>query len=447
MQLNQTDGKDNSVQLKLSAAVFSVLSAAQGYAVADPTDVVDSALMHYQERDGRVATTEVVVHARETLSDDSTSGISLTFDTLSGGSPNGALPSKTVQTFARPSGHSLSSSANPGVQTYTTASGQIVTSGSGPSVPYTIAPGALPIDSSFHDQRIAANLDWSTPIAPLTTASWGANFSHELDFASLSANATVAHDFNEKNTNLSAGVNLEYDEIRPIGGAPVPMSDYALFKKTGNQNKQVADLLLGISQVMTRRWLTELNLSLDNSNGYQNDPYKIVSALDAAGNTVGYVFENRPRNRSRNSLYWGNKFALDHDTIDLSLRYMTDNWGIKSETAELRYRWALSDKSYFEPQFRYYRQDAANFFRFYLMQGDPLVPYASADPRLAAFDATTLGIRWATQINRSSEFSVRLESYQQTGKGPAVVPPGLQGLNLYPGLKAQLIEVGLKIQF
>jgi hypothetical protein len=390
------------------------------------------------------------VHVKFNHADGSTFGIGLTFDTLSGGSPNGALPSKAVQTFAKPSGTSLSkTTVNTPVQTITTASGRLVSTGGGSSTsgPYTVAPGQLPIDKSFKDMREAANLSWSYQLDPLTTHTLGAGYSHEVDFQSVLLNTSISHDLNDKNTTLSAGVNYEYDSIAPIGGAPVAMSDYALFQKDGGKSKRVEDLLLGVSQVMGRRWITQMNLSLDKSSGYQNDPYKVLSGLDATGNTIGYIYEKRPEDRTRTSLYWGNKIALDHDTIDFSVRHMSDNWGITSKTVDVRYRWLFADDSYIEPQFRYYKQSAADFYRQYLTQGAPLLPYASADSRLAQFNASTVGVKWATKLDRKTEFSLRAQTYVQKGATPSAVPTALQGLDLNPSLKTVLFQVGLKTEF
>ena len=52
---------------------------------------------------------------------------------------------------------------------------------------------------------------------------------------------------------------------------------------------------------MTRTWLSEFNLSVDRFTGYLNDPYKITSIIDSAGNTTGYVYESRPDQRTRKS--------------------------------------------------------------------------------------------------------------------------------------------------
>jgi hypothetical protein len=451
MQLIPEGRTQSSLRVQMGAAVLAVLAATQAQAAtptADSTEF-DSAVLQYHESGGRINTTEAVVHVKFNHEDGSTLGIALTFDTLSGGSPNGALPSKAVQTFAKPSGSTLSTTTtNTPIQTFTTASGRVVSAGgSSASVPYSVAAGDLPIDTSFKDMRESANLSWSYQLNPLTTHTLGAGYSHETDFQSMLFNTSISHDFNDKNTTLSAGVNYEYDFINPIGGAPVAMSDYALFQKEGSKSKQVEDLLLGFSQVMGRRWISQINLSLNKSSGYQNDPYKILSGLDATGNTVGYIYEKRPEDRSRTSVYWGNKIALDHDSIDFSVRHMTDTWGITSKTVDLRYRWLFSDDSYIEPQFRYYKQTAADFYRLYLNQGAPLLAYASADPRLAQFSANTLALKWVTKLDRKTEFSFRAQTYVQKGDSPTAVPAALQGLDLYPSLKTSLFQVGLKTEF
>ena len=452
MQLMQAKVPSNALRLKLGMAVLAVLGSSQVQATAPTAESIefDSSALNYQESDNRVNAAEVIANVRINHEDGSSLGIHLTYDTLSGGSPNGALPSNTVQTFAKPSGTSLASTTTTtAVQTYTTASGRVVTVGGGTSTsgPYKVAPGALPVDPNYTNKRAAANLSWSYLLDALTSHAIGVGYSYELDFQSMSLSNTISRDFNDKNTTLSAGLNLESDTVAPIGGAPVGMSDYALFEKEGQKSKQVQDLLLGVSQIMNRRWITQLNWSQEKSTGYLTDPYKVVSALDASGNTIGYVYENRPSERTRSSLYWGNKIALDHDTVDVSVRYMSDDWGITSRTLDLRYRWNFADHSFLEPQYRYYAQTAADFYRLYLMQGAPLIPYVSADGRLGQFTASTVGLKWGANPSRRSEISLRAQYYVQTPNSPGVNLPALQGLDLTPGLRATLFQVGLKLEF
>jgi hypothetical protein len=225
---------------------------------------VDSALAYYHEN-GRIRAIEPVVDVSKVFADGQALNVNATFDSLSGSSPNGALTSHSAQTFSSPSGKAAHA--------------------------YTTAPGQLPVDPHYQDDRIAVGANWTLPVTRVDQLSVGAKLSDEHDFFSVTVNASIAHDFNDKNTTLSFGLSDEYDTLSPIGGAPVPGSDYALLEKTGGKTKDGVGVLLGVTQVMTRIWLTEFNISVDRFKGYLNDPYKITSIIDGAGNTTGYKFE------------------------------------------------------------------------------------------------------------------------------------------------------------
>jgi hypothetical protein len=384
---------------------------------------VDSALAYYHEN-GRIQAIEPIVNVSKLFADGQALDFNATFDSLSGSTPNGALTSRTAQTFSSPSGKTSHS--------------------------YTTAPGQLPVDPHYQDDRIALGANWTQPLTRVDQVSIGGKLSDEHDFFSVTLNASIAHDFNEKNTTLSFGINDEYDSLQPIGGAPVAGSDYALFEKTGHKSKNGVGVLLGVTQVMTRNWLSEFNVSVDRFKGYLNDPYKITSIIDSAGNTTGYEFESRPDQRTRKSAFWDNRVAWNQQiSTGLSLRYMRDDWGVRSDTAQLHLHWSLFNRDrYVEPTFRWYRQTAANFYMpFILNSNAPTTTYESSDSRLGAFHALTYGLKYAQKVHRSggrneSEFSVRVEYYQQTFNERFAAPAALQGLDLYPGLKAVLVQVG-----
>ncbi len=387
---------------------------------------LQSALAYYHE-DGRIQAIEPVVNVSRDLSDGSKLAFDGTFDALSGSSPNGALTSRTPQTFASPSAKSFSSARHL----------------------YTAAPGSLPVDPNYSDARFAGGAQWTLPLTRLTRTVVGGKFSYEDDFYSLSLNASLEHDFNQKNTTVSIGINDENDVIRPIGGTPVALSNYAAFAKTGNQSKNGAGVLLGITQVMTRRWLTDLSVSVDRFSGYLNDPYKISSIIDPNGDTTGYVYENRPDSRTRRSLYWENRVGGEHSSAALSVRYMRDTWGIGSETAQLRVRfWNGPKDQYLEPTVRWYRQTAADFYKAWIpLAASSDLSYVSSDSRLAAFHAFTYGVKYGMSLNdrfgrENAEFTVRAEYYRQTIRQRLTGPGLLQGLDLYPGLQAVLIQFG-----
>jgi len=433
MQLKGPPAKAASARRRLMAASYALLST--GAVRAQQADVaaadsglledwsVDTALAYYHE-DGRIQAIEPVVNVAKIFADGQALSLNATFDVLSGASPNGALTSHSPQAFTSPSGK--------------------------PKHAYATAPGQLPVDPNYQDDRIAVGGNWSVPITRVDQLDLGVKLSHEDDFFSATVNASIAHDFNNKNTTLSFGIDNEYDSLNPIGGAPVPGSDYSLADKTRGKTKDGVGALLGVTQVMSRNWLSEFNISLDRFKGYLNDPYKITSIIDSAGNTTGYEYESRPQQRTRKSGYWENRVTWTPNlSAALAVRYMRDDWDVRSETAQFHLRWQLSNRErYIEPTIRWYRQTAAEFYTpFILDTARPSSGFESSDSRLGRFRAMTYGVKFQQDLpglgtRAKSEFSVRAEYYQQTFDERMAVPAGLQGLDLYPGLKAILVQVG-----
>lgn len=425
---------------------------------AGQAPVIDTGLLWYQEKDDRIRDLEAIVDVRQPLVDERSWNARLTLDAVCGGSPIGALPSKRTQNFFTPTANTLNPAAV--VQTTTGSSG---TGGGLGSVNlcsnpvqnqhYTVAPGQLPIDRSFHDQRIAFSGGYLAPLGTDTHLSAGGALSHELDFLSGSVNASLSRDLDRHNTTLSAGLNLEADRISPIGGKPAAGTPYGLFEKAGNADKKVETAVLGATQVMSRRWLSQATASFEHSGGYETDPYKIISVLDDQGAApanplADYVYERRPGSRNRWGLFWDNRYAFNHDVLQASFRHTQDTWGVRSDAVEMHYRLDLGAHGYLEPHIREYRQSAASFFRFYLDAGASLPTYFSADPRLAALTGQTLGLKYAKAMDDAGdEMSLRVERYTQRGSGPTAVTPGLQGLDLYPGMSAWIVQLGARFSF
>jgi hypothetical protein len=424
----------SQLHLGLMAASCALLSSTARAQTADAADQpqplqIDADLLYYKENAGRVQTIEPIVSLKKDFGDQRVLDGTFTLDSLSGATPNGAIPSHKPQTFASPSSSSLT--PKPGAKTTL----------------YTIAPGDLPQDPHFKERRVAGDLDWSQPLGLDNTLSYGGHLSTEHDFDSVAAHAALSHDFNEKNTTLSAGVSEEYDRIHAHGGNPVPGSDYALYEKEPNQTKTVAGGLIGVTQVLSRSWLTELNYTYDRSQGYLTDPYRILSVVDATGLVASYRYENRPDTRARQSLYWVNKVALGPTVLDLSYRRGKDSWDVGSDTVDARLRIDLGHRVYLEPHARWYHQSAADFYDLYLSETGPAPVFMSADPRLAAFSATTFGAKLGMTAGRNGELSLRLEQYQQRPTEQSSSLTALQGLNLNPNLKATIVQLSWHLEY
>ena len=435
MQLkNRRNAALREIGTPLAAATCALLGqSAPGVVQAQelmPWDI-DTSMLVYSESDGRVQDLSLNLWGRKELREDKFLGLTLAIDSLTGASPSGAMPANVVQTFTSPSGNSQ----------------------------YTVAPGEQALDTSFLDTRTALSASWEMPVARLGLLSVGANLSDEFDYTSTGVNARYARDFNNRNTTLSFGLALANDTVSPVGGSPIPFSPMLglgdLRNKDGDQSKDVTDFLIGVSQVLNRHTIIQINYSLSQADGYLTDPYKLLSVVDpVTGNPVGgppgsgrfgYLFESRPDTRDKQSVYALLKRNVGGDVLEVSYRYMTDDWDIDSHTIEARYRFNFGASRYLQPHVRFYQQSAANFYTTVLFAGAALPAYATADHRLGEFDGLTLGLKYGQETSRGSEWSARIEYYTQSGNAsPGAAVGALANLDLYPDLNALIAQFSYK---
>ncbi|MDX2368110.1 MAG: DUF3570 domain-containing protein [Colwellia sp.] len=392
----------------------------------------DSAFLFYSEVD-RVSAGEAIFNAKKTFADDEILNLKLTVDALTGASANGAVAQPNVQTFTRPSGN-----------------GQ-----------YTIAAGDTPLDDTFHDTRVQLNGQWTQPIAPNYTASGGVHISKEYDYLSLGVNGNLAYDFDRKNSTFSTGFSYFQDTFTPEGGIPKAFSsmligdstsgswndDFAETRIDSEDTKTTTDILLGFTQVINRRMITQFNYSYSMVDGYLTDPFKVISVVDGdSGFTQDNIYESRPDSRVKQSIYAQSLYHFDSAVLDVSYRYMWDDWEIDSHTIDSRFRIPLGDafgtESYIQPHFRFYQQSAAEFYKPFLIDGDVMPTYASADYRIGEMTTFTVGLKYGLLVNNGHDLSFRLEYYRQTPTDAGFDEPGvLKDVDLYPSIDAIIAQV------
>jgi hypothetical protein len=417
----------------LAAIGFSVLQGLPNQAMAGELEKwdVDAAVLQYVESDSRVQATEAVLGATRNFNSETQLNFKLTVDTLTGASPNGAMPDDQPQTFTRPSGNGR----------------------------YTVDANALPLDDTFRDTRTTVAVQWSAPLGRDWTYSGGLGYSAEHDYESSSLNASLSRFFNQKNTTLTLASSMSLDTISPEGGLPIGLSavpewsstsfdaDFDASRQEGSYaDKQVIDVVLGLTQVIDRRTLMQFNYSLSFSAGYMTDPYKLVSVFDQPGGIVqGYRYEERPDSRLKQALFWQTKHQLQGgDIIDGSYRYLFDDWGMTSHTLDLKYRWGLGNQ-YLEPQIRWYRQSAIDAYQPYITSAQLAEnPEAlTADYRLGDFDAWTVGLRYGYRFNADTEVYTRIAAYQQLPRDFASDTTPANSGDL-PGMTALMLTLGVK---
>ncbi len=429
-----TDNQPKSVSAALAAATCSLLGsmpATPVQAQEEPGWDFNTALLYYGEDNDRVQDLSASFLGKRYFIDDRALTLGLTVDTLTGATPNGAIRLGVPQTFTRPSGNSA----------------------------YTIPANELPLDDTFKDTRVAVTAGWEQPLGRLWKTGVGISGSFEYDYTHVGLNGSLSRDFNQRNTTVSAGLALAHDTWDPVGGTPVPFAPMLdvgdTGNKTGGESKDVIDAVIGVTQVISRQLLVQLNYSFSNSTGYLTDPYKFLSLVDAtSGDTISRVpapgaegpshefrFESRPDDRTKHSFYTQAKYYMGGKVLDASYRYMTDDWDIDSHTLDFRLRWPIGERRFLEPHLRFYTQSEADFYTISLVDGAELPAFASSDYRLGNFDAITAGLKYGWTTRGGSEVSIRAELYQQSGSIPGDLLIGNQvGRETYPDLDAIIVQ-------
>ena len=425
---------DKSVSATLAAATCALLgttAAAPVDAQEEPKWDFNTSLLYYGEDDNRVQDASFKSIIRRLFTDDRTLTLGFTVDTLTGATPSGAIRLDEPQSFTRPSG----------------------------SGGYDVPAGELPLDDTFKDTRVAVSAGWQQPVGEKGLLGVGFSASKEYDYLHTGVNASYALDFNNRNTTVSVGLAFAADSIEPVGGAPLPLTP--MFdvgnqpNRLGDQDKDVLDMVLGVSQVISKNLLLQANYSYSKSDGYLNNPYKVLSLVDpVTGDTIPrspapgvqgpsheYRFEGRPDERTQHSLYTQAKYYMSGKVLDASYRFMTDDWEIDSHTLDLRYRIPIGESTYIEPHVRYYTQTEAEFYRLSLDSSAALPQFASSDYRLGNFDAITAGLKYGWTTRNDNEMSVRVEWYTQSGTVPAGQLIGNQAArDNYPDLNALIVQ-------
>ena len=249
--------------------------------------------------------------------------------------------------------------------------------------------------------------------------------SSEDDYVSHGFALTDTLELNQKNTTLAYGLNYLDDEVS------VPLY--------GDRRKESFDLFTGVTQILDKNTVVSANLTVGYANGYLDDPYKVIQRneiLQIPNGAGGFIDipitnvyrENRPDSRLREVLQFeGRRYFEPLDgALDAVLRLSNDDYGVFSETLQVEWRQNVMDHFQVIPFFRYYHQNAADFFMTTLNDlniGTPAEdphgngPNYSADYRLSSFDAISLGLRLRYQINDHFAASATYERYSMSGSG------------------------------
>ena len=387
----------------------------------------EGSILGYSET-SRVSALEAIFAAKYQIDTDQSWSGKFTLDALTGSSPNGAIETSKDQVFTSASGNS-----------------------------HTVTQGSMPDTPGFKDTRVAINTNWQKRLSSEVDMTLGFNISNEYDYRSLGISGLFAFDTNNKNTTYSIGGAFNDDTIDPVGGV---RKGLALMTNAGTaqpvvgstEKKTTMDAIFGVSQVIDKNSLFQLNYSYSRSSGYHTDPYKVVSIVDPNTGVVveqdpltnlsKVIYENRPDTRTQNAFYGLYKTTVqEKDVFEISYRFMTDDWAINSHTIDSRYRFKFG-KSFLRPHLRYYQQSKADFFEVFVKDGaEPTnnkSQFISADYRLGDLVTYTIGLEYGRDV--STPWSVALEYYLQQPKEPSGKFGDLQNRTLLKDVDAIMVR-------
>ena len=120
-----------------------------------------------------------------------------------------------------------------------------------------------PCGSSICDQRDGVN-SALTYFFDNAALNFGGGFSQEQDYTSRFANSNLSWDFNKKLTTLNLGGSVAFDVVEPTN----MNRDCSTAKNNADCHKTSQQYLLGVTQIIDKDSLVQLNMTYNYSDGY-----------------------------------------------------------------------------------------------------------------------------------------------------------------------------------
>jgi hypothetical protein len=218
----------------------------------------------------------------------------------------------------------------------------------------------------------------------------GGAYSYERDYISRAGSIDARWWTEDRNTTFAFGFGGTSDYIHPAD------------RELDNGRRTTIDVLFGVTQALSPVDIVQSNITYSQGHGYYSDPYKPL--------------DTRPD--KRRVLAWltrYNHYVAGADaTLQLSYRLLGDSFGGTSNAFGVQWEQNMGQGWALTPALRYYTQAAADFYknppypRGYVIGQD-----YSADTRLAAFGAVTMGLKLAKTSADGWTFYVSGDYYQQ----------------------------------
>jgi hypothetical protein len=142
---------------------------------------------------------------------------------------------------------------------------------------------------------------------------------------------------------------------------------------------------LGVTQILTPRWLASLNVEAVSDEGFLGSPYRAARVFGA------FIPERNPRTRSSRAIKLSTIAEVRPRTsVHAEYRYFYDTWDIKAHTFQTGASGYVGESFQIDGYVRYHKQSKA---LFYSDNAAVESLYISRNRQLSTFDSLTPGAR------------------------------------------------------
>ncbi len=209
------------------------------------------------------------------------------------------------------------------------------------------------------------------------------NNSREPDYTADTANLDVSQEVFGGMTTISLGYTRAWDKV---GKKYDPG-----FADTAKHWQY----RLGVTQVLTPRWIASGNFEAVYDSGYLGSPYRVARVFGAA------VPERNPRTRSSRAVKLRAMGDIGEGSLRQAVRaeyrYFWDNWAIKAHTVEAGYSRYFGDAWLADAFVRVYKQSGALFYADNALEE---TTYVSRNRQISAFNSFGLGAKLTYSVGK-----------------------------------------------
>jgi hypothetical protein len=225
-----------------------------------------------------------------------------------------------------------------------------------------------------------------------TTYNLGYTQSAERDYTSNTVHFSLSQDMFGDLTTVTLGFSDSRDKVGENNGT----ANDPKISWLGHAESRSYEA--GVSQIITKNFITGATLEVITDQGLLSNPYRSVRYIDPTA-ALGYSLASQvyPNTHTSTAVEVRGKYYLPYRAaVALSYRYFNDTWGIRANTEELGYTQPFSNRFIIEARLRHYNQTAATFYSDLFTQPDEF-NFEGRDKNLAASINNQLDLKgtWA----------------------------------------------------